>query len=372
MSHLPNFRNIDNTGVDGSSAHQPDDQRFRADSSNDGVQSNAGLPASMQTADASANVAHAHDLLLSVRKMLQATVIGQRRVIDDLLVAATAGGHVLVEGVPGLGKTLLVRSLAKCIAGSFSRVQFTPDLMPSDIVGHAMFDADTQQFSIRRGPVFANFIVADEINRAPAKTQAALLEAMQEQQVSIEGETMTLPSPFMVLATQNPIEQEGTYPLPQAQLDRFLTKLMIDYPDEQDELDMLRLTTEGAIGDKLDISRIETVMQATDLVALQRSAASIHVDDAVASYIVELVRSTRTWNGIDVGAGPRASIAMLRAARAQAMLNGHDFVVPDDVKNIAPAVLRHRIALTADLEIEGYRTDDVVRDLLEQIAAPRQ
>ena len=374
MSQIPEFRNIDNdnNGVDRASANHIDDRRFRADSSNDSAEHNPGLLPSMQTPDASVNIAHAHDLLLTVRKMLQETVVGQRRVIDDLLVATTAGGHVLVEGVPGLGKTLLVRSLAKCIAGSFSRVQFTPDLMPSDIVGHAMFDAETQQFSIRRGPVFANFIVADEINRAPAKTQAALLEAMQEQQVSIEGETMVLPSPFMVLATQNPIEQEGTYPLPQAQLDRFLTKLMIDYPDEQDELDMLRLTTEGSIGDKLDISRIDKVMQATDLLALQRSAASIHVDNAVAAYIVELVRSTRAWNGIDVGAGPRASIAMLRAGRAQALLNGHDFITPDDVKSIAPAVLRHRISLSADLEIEGYRTDDVIGDLLEQIAAPRQ
>lgn len=374
MSQLPEFRNIDNdnNGADRASANHVDDRRFRAESSNDSAEHNPGLLPSMQTPDASVNIAHAHDLLLTVRKMLQETVVGQRRVIDDLLVATTAGGHVLVEGVPGLGKTLLVRSLAKCIAGSFSRVQFTPDLMPSDIVGHAMFDAETQQFSIRRGPVFANFIVADEINRAPAKTQAALLEAMQEQQVSIEGETMILPSPFMVMATQNPIEQEGTYPLPQAQLDRFLTKLMIDYPDEQDELDMLRLTTEGSIGDKLDISRIDKVMQATDLLALQRSAASIHVDNAVAAYIVELVRSTRAWNGIDVGAGPRASIAMLRAGRAQALLNGHDFITPDDVKSIAPAVLRHRISLSADLEIEGYRTDDVIGDLLEQIAAPRQ
>ena len=374
MSQLPEFRNIDNdnNGADRASANHVDDRRFRAESSNDSAEHNPGLLPSMQTPDASVNIAHAHDLLLTVRKMLQETVVGQRRVIDDLLVATTAGGHVLVEGVPGLGKTLLVRSLAKCIAGSFSRVQFTPDLMPSDIVGHAMFDAETQKFSIRRGPVFANFIVADEINRAPAKTQAALLEAMQEQQVSIEGETMILPSPFMVLATQNPIEQDGTYPLPQAQLDRFLTKLMIDYPDEQDELDMLRLTTEGSIGDKLDISRIDKVMQATDLLALQRSAASIHVDNAVAAYIVELVRSTRAWNGIDVGAGPRASIAMLRAGRAQALLNGHDFITPDDVKSIAPAVLRHRISLSADLEIEGYRTDDVIGDLLEQIAAPRQ
>lgn len=317
-------------------------------------------------------IENAHQTLQSVRSTLQATVIGQTRVIDDLLVATTAGGHVLVEGVPGLGKTLLVRSLAKCIDSSFSRVQFTPDLMPSDIVGHAMFDTTTQEFSIRRGPIFANFIVADEINRAPAKTQAALLEAMQEYQVSIEGETMSLPTPFMVLATQNPIEQEGTYPLPQAQLDRFLTKVLIEYPEPQDELQMLRLTTDDSVGDKLDTTRIDTVMQAGDLQVLQNVAASIYVDDAVAEYVVNLVRSTRSWNGIAVGAGPRASIALLRASRARALLNGHDFVTPDDVKTTAAAVLRHRIALTADLEIEGYRSDDVINDLLEQVAAPRQ
>ena len=317
-------------------------------------------------------IERAHHTLQTVKATLQSTVIGQSRVIDDLLVAAAAGGHVLVEGVPGLGKTLLVRSLAKCIDGSFNRVQFTPDLMPSDIVGHAMFDTSTQEFSIRRGPIFANFIVADEINRAPAKTQAALLEAMQEHQVSIEGETMQLPMPFMVLATQNPIEQEGTYPLPQAQLDRFLTKVLIEYPESEDEVEMLRLTTRDSVGDKLDITRIDTVMQAGELQTIQKVAATIHVDDVVAEYIVNLVRSTRSWNGIAVGAGPRASIALLRASRARSLLNGHDFVTPDDVKSTANAVLRHRISLTADLDIEGYQADDVINDLLEQVAAPRQ
>ncbi len=318
------------------------------------------------------NFSVAHDHLQSLRQTIQSTIIGQTQVIDDLLVAAAASGHVLIEGVPGLGKTLLVRCLAKCIDCSYSRVQFTPDLMPSDIVGHAMFDGKTQEFLIRRGPVFTNFVLADEINRSPAKTQAALLEAMQEQQVSIEGETMALPDPFIVLATQNPIEQEGTYPLPQAQLDRFLIKVLIEYPDESDELDMLKLTTKDSTGDSLDLSRIQTFLGPQDLINIQTAASQIHVDDAVARYIVALVRGTRNWNGIDTGAGPRASIALLRVARAQALLNGHDFVTPDDVKTIATSVLRHRITLTADLEIEGYRADDIIKNLLDQTQAPRQ
>ncbi len=314
----------------------------------------------------------AYDQLQALRQALQSTIIGQTRVIDDVLVAAAASGHILVEGVPGLGKTLLIRCLAKCIDCGYNRVQFTPDLMPSDIVGHAMFDAKTQEFSIRRGPVFTNFILADEINRSPAKTQAALLEAMQEQQVSIEGETMPLPDPFIVLATQNPIEQEGTYPLPQAQLDRFLIKALIEYPGENDELAMLKLTTSGSTGDNLDLSRVQTFLGPQDLVNIQSAATLVHVDDEVARYIVTLVRHTRDWNGIDTGAGPRASIALLRAARAQALLAGHDFVTPDDVQTIATAVLRHRIALTADLEIEGYRPDDIISNLIEQTQAPRQ
>jgi len=316
------------------------------------------------------SIAQAHDWLNQIRQTVQGTVIGQREVIDDLLTAVAAAGHVLVEGVPGLAKTLLVRSLSKTVDASFSRVQFTPDLMPSDIVGHAMFDATTQTFSIRRGPVFANFVIADEINRAPAKTQAALLEAMQEQQVSIEGDTLALPTPFVVMATQNPIEQD--YPLPQAQLDRFLMKILIDYPEADDEITMLRMTTDGSIGDKLDISRVQTILQAADLHAIQTAASTIYVDDSVTNYIVEIVRNTRGWNGIETGAGPRASVALLRAARARALLQGRDFVAPDDVKTVALSVLRHRVALTADLEIEGYRVDDIVQDLLQQVAAPRQ
>jgi len=307
-----------------------------------------------------------------LESMIGRAVIGQRQVIREVIVALVAGGHVLVEGLPGLGKTLLVRSLSKALDGNFARVQFTPDLMPSDITGHAMFDMKSESFHIRRGPIFCNFLLGDEINRAPAKTQSSLLEAMQEEQVTIEGKTYTLEQPFLVLATQNPVEQEGTYPLPQAQLDRFLLNVFIDYPNEDEESSMIRQVTTNAVGNQLDVSSIEPVMTLAQVVELQKTTAQMAVDDAILGYIVRIVRATRDWQGIENGAGPRAGIALLRCARAQALANGNMFVTPDDVKSIAPAVLRHRIKLTADLEIEGYRPDDVLRDLLASVEAPRQ
>jgi MoxR-like ATPase len=298
-------------------------------------------------------------------------VLGQPRVIRDSVVALTAAGHVLLEGLPGVGKTLLVRALARAVGGDYARIQFTPDLMPSDVTGHAMFDMRSEQFRIRRGPVFCNLLLGDEINRAPAKTQAALLEAMQEQQVTIEGKPLGLPRPFIVLATQNPIEQEGTYPLPQAQLDRFLIKAFIDYPNAGDEVDMVRQVTDGAVGDQLDLSRVEQVMGPDDVLEVQAVAAGLTIDQGILDYAVRMVRATREWQGIDTGAGPRASIALVRAARANALASGNGFVTPDDVKAVGHAVLRHRIKLTADLEIEGYRTDDVLTELLANVAAPR-
>ena len=302
---------------------------------------------------------------------VERAVIGQKQVIREVIIALLAAGHVLVEGVPGLGKTLLVRSVAAAIGGKFSRVQFTPDLMPSDISGHIMFDMKAESFRVRKGPVFCNFLLADEINRAPAKTQSSLLEVMQEQQVTIEGQTFKLEQPFLTLATQNPIEQEGTYPLPQAQLDRFLLKVFIDYPAEEEELAMVTQVTDHAVGDKLDVSAVNTVLQPEDIVALQEHTAQLQVDEQIVSYAVRIVRSTREWNGIEVGAGPRGSISLLRAARAQALLEGHTFVTPDDIKQTASAVLRHRIKLTADLEIEGYKPDDVLADILANVNAPR-
>lgn len=298
-------------------------------------------------------------------------LVGQRTVVREVLVALAAAGHVLIEGLPGMGKTLLVRCLATAVGGQFSRIQFTPDLMPSDVTGHAMFDMRSESFRIRRGPIFCNLLLGDEINRAPAKTQSAMLEAMQEQQVTIEGQALALERPFMVLATQNPIEQEGTYPLPQAQLDRFLLKVFIDYPEANDELAVVRQVTTGHIGDELDVSRVEEVLGTADVLELQRVAAGLEMDDRVLDYAVRIVRATRDWQGIDTGAGPRASVALIRAARAHGLLGGDGFVTPDDVKSVAPAVLRHRLKLSADLEIEGYRPDDVLVELLANVAAPR-
>jgi MoxR-like ATPase len=313
----------------------------------------------------------ATERLRRLEETIGGALLGQRAVIREVLVALAAAGHVLVEGLPGMGKTLLVRCLAQAIGGNFSRIQFTPDLMPSDVTGHAMFNLQSESFRIRRGPIFCNLLLGDEINRAPAKTQSAMLEAMQEQQVTIEGKALPLERPFMVLATQNPIEQEGTYPLPQAQLDRFLLKVFIDYPEADDELVVVRQVTTGHIGDELDVSRVEQVLGPTDVLELQAATASLGVDDSVLDYAVRIVRATRDWQGIETGAGPRASIALLRAARAHALLSGNGFVTPHDVKSTAPAVLRHRLKLSADLEIEGYRPDDVLAELLANVAAPR-
>ena len=316
-------------------------------------------------------IQQAHDKLNRLREQVTRAVIGQRDVIDQALICLIAAGHALVEGVPGLGKTLLVKAVARAVGGEFSRVQFTPDLMPSDVTGHAMFDIQTQKWQIRRGPIFCNFLLADEINRAPAKTQSALLEVMQEQQVTIEGKSLVLEQPFLVLATQNPIEQEGTYPLPEAQLDRFLLNVKINYPSQQEEQSIVKQITRDSVGDKLDLSSVETVLTPDDIVELQQTAASLQMDDQIIDYAVRIVAATRNWSGIEIGAGPRGSLALLRAARAQALLAGNHFVTPDDIKSIATAVLRHRLRLSPDYEIEGYNTDRVLTDILENIEAPR-
>ncbi|MBI4696858.1 MAG: AAA family ATPase [Gammaproteobacteria bacterium] len=319
----------------------------------------------------SEQAAAAGDRIAALEDAIGRAVIGQRRVLHETLVGLFAGGHVLIEGLPGLGKTLLVRSLARAVGGRFGRVQFTPDLMPSDICGHVMFDQKAEQFRVRRGPVFCNFLLADEINRAPAKTQSALLEVMQEGQVTIEGQSYAVDKPYLVLATQNPIEQEGTYPLPQAQQDRFLLNVMIDYPNAEEEVAMVRGVTANAVGDALDISAVAQVLEPAQIVELQQRAAHLEVDAAIVDYAVRIVRQTRTWQGIELGAGPRGSVALLRAARAEALMHGRHFVTPQDVKEIAAAVLRHRVKLSAEFEIEGRRTDEVLADVLVNVAAPR-
>ncbi|MAX91477.1 MAG: AAA family ATPase [Pseudomonas sp.] len=313
----------------------------------------------------------ASQLAQALRHELHKAVIGQHDVVDGLLTALIAGGHVLVEGVPGLGKTLLVRALARCFRGDFARIQFTPDLMPSDITGHAIYDMASEQFKLRKGPVFTNLLLADEINRAPAKTQAALLEVMQERQVTLEGRALAAPQPFLVMATQNPIEQEGTYPLPEAELDRFMLMLRMDYPQADEELTLVRQVTRSVRTDILDVSGLRVLLQAKDVQALQKIASDLPLDDQVLDYAVRLVRATRSWPGLALGAGPRASIALVRCARARALLRGGDFVVPDDVKGCALAVLRHRVRLSPELDIEGTSVDQLLQQLLEQIAAPR-
>nr|WP_324734598.1 MoxR family ATPase [Pseudomonas sp. IT1137] len=313
----------------------------------------------------------ASQLAQALRLELHKALIGQNAVVDDVLTALIAGGHVLIEGVPGLGKTLLVRALARCFGGEFTRIQFTPDLMPSDVTGHAVYDLQSEQFKLRKGPVFTNLLLADEINRAPAKTQAALLEVMQERQVTLEGRALAVPLPFMVLATQNPIEQEGTYPLPEAELDRFMLKLRMDYPEQAEELNMVRQVTRSTRADMLDVTPLRALLQAKDLLAIQKIASDLPLDEQVLDYAVRLARATRTWPGLILGAGPRASIALVRGARARALLRGGDFVLPDDIKSCALAVLRHRVRLAPELDIEGLEVDQVLQQLLDQVPAPR-
>jgi MoxR-like ATPase len=304
--------------------------------------------------------------LAALKEHVNQRLIGQSTVIEQVLIAMLAGGHVLIEGVPGLGKTLLVQSLASGIGATFKRIQFTPDLMPGDVTGHVMFDMSKSKFVLKRGPVFTNLLLADEINRAPAKTQAALLEVMQEYQVTLDGQSMPIDPPFMVLATQNPIEQEGTYALPEAELDRFIIKIKIDYPQLENEI---ILATRYA--SQSTTNSVDEKASLIDMVAAQQYCSQIEVDQRVAEYAVNLVRETRSTTLLRHGAGPRASIALLRCAKALAVIHGNDFVTPDDVKSITLPVLRHRVILSPEVEIDGLNTDEVLQGLIDKVNAPR-
>jgi len=324
-----------------------------------------------------ADVARAADLLNTLRGELAKAVVGQAEAVEQILVALVASGHVLIEGVPGLGKTLLARALAKSMSLSYARVQFTPDLMPSDITGHAVLDlqAPGEQglgaLRVHQGPVFTNILLADEINRAPAKTQSALLEVMQEYQVTLEGRTLQLPLPFMVLGTQNPIDTEGTYPLPEAQLDRFLLKINMGYPSAEEETAIVRASTEGQAGNLLPLDALEPRMEQRHVQSLQRMAGYLRADAKVLDYAVRIARVTRQWPGLSAGAGPRGAIALVRTARACALLQGRDFVTPDDVKRHALAALRHRVLLAPDAQLEGRSADDLLRAAMDSVQAPR-
>ena len=317
------------------------------------------------------HLAGAADTFAQLRGAIGQAMVGQEEVIDQVLIALAASGHVLIEGVPGLGKTLLVRAMSQALSLSHARVQFTPDMMPSDITGHSVLDTASRELRIIRGPVFTHVLLADEINRAPAKTQSALLEVMQEYQVTIEGQTIPLPKPFMVLATQNPVETEGTYPLPEAQLDRFLFKIQIGYPSAAEELAVVFRVTNDQAGDEMPLADVKPCLDGTGVLDLQRHAARVRVDDQVGDYAVRIVRATRDYAGVAIGAGSRGALALVRGARAVALLDGRSFVTPDDVKRIALPALRHRIALSPDALLEGRTTNDLLTEIIGTVPAPR-
>ncbi|HXB26845.1 MAG TPA: MoxR family ATPase [Gemmatimonadaceae bacterium] len=311
------------------------------------------------------------ETLRRIRDSVGQRIIGQDIVIDEILVAFLARGHVLVEGVPGTAKTLLVRSLAESLGAAFGRIQFTPDLMPSDVTGVSVFSEATRGFEFRAGPVFTDLLLTDEINRAPAKTQAALLEAMQERQVTTDGKTRPLSALFTVFATQNPVEYEGTFPLPEAQLDRFLVKVRVDYPTAEAEVAILDRYAGGFDADRLADRPIAPVLDAAGIAALRNAVDAVTVAPEVRQYIAAIVRATRDDSGLTLGGSPRATVALFRAARGAALLAGRDFATPDDVKDLAPAVLRHRLIVAPELDVEGRTADEVLATILTRVPAPQ-
>lgn len=307
----------------------------------------------------------------AVKTEMAKAVKGQEAVIDGLLICLLADGHALLEGVPGTAKTLMAKALAHSLRCDFHRVQFTPDLMPSDIIGTTVYDMKSAEFFVKKGPIFTSVLMADEINRTPPKTQAALLQAMEEHRVSIDGVEHTLEPPFIVIATQNPIEYEGTYPLPEAQLDRFLMKLKVDYPSPAEEIEMLRLHQQGFDPHMLAQSAIQAVVTTDTLAQAKKEVASVTVEEGVLKYLVELIAATRASHQVTLGGSPRATVALLRCSRAMAALEGRSYITPDDVKMVARPVLRHRIILRPEAELEGLSTDQLIESVLSVVPVPR-
>ena len=318
------------------------------------------------------NTERLKEVLAQARHETGKVIIGQNEVVEKALIAIFTGNHALIEGVPGVAKTLLVRTLARVLGTEFARIQFTPDLMPADITGTNVFNLQRNEFSLIKGPVFTSFLLADEINRAPAKTQSALLQAMQERMVTIDRETHPLPANFTVFATQNPIEYEGTYPLPEAQKDRFMLKITMGAPDRTEELALAQRTmTKDAPEAVLAQGAVQAVIQADELVSLREGLSTITMRDELIAYLVDLVRATRTHESVLVGAGPRATQSLTMAARAYAAMSGRDFVTPDDVKAMAQPVLAHSLILRPEFEIEGLNVGEVIQQILQRIAVPR-
>ncbi len=307
--------------------------------------------------------------IAAIKTELHKVIVGQEELIDLLLVSLISNGHVLIEGVPGLAKTLTAKLLAKTVQTGFSRIQFTPDLMPSDILGTSIFNNQTNNFEFKSGPVFSNFVLIDEINRAPAKTQAALFEVMEERQITIDGTTYEMEQPFLVLATQNPIEQEGTYALPEAQLDRFLMKITIDYPTLEQEIQLLHLEQSNEHFDKTSL--LKPAINAQQLIEFQQLAQKVMIEPLLIQFIAQIVNNTRSHNFLYLGASPRASIAILNASKSFALINGRDFVTPDDIKYVAYYVLNHRLILAPEREMEGITIKDVVKQIIDTVEIPR-